>query len=355
MVVTALRTGTVRLASMLATPLVPADYVELVDPLLSAGPLRARVVDVRHETKDAATVVLRAGRGWSGHTPGQWIKIGVDIDGVRHWRSYSLTSVPNDGRRLSITVKVVPKGRVSTFLARQARPGMLVHLDQACGDFVLPECPPPRSLFVTAGSGITPVMGMLRHRVDKLEDVVVVHSAPFSDDVIFGDELRQLGRTGRIRLIERHTGVDGHVTTAQLSEIVPDWRERETWGCGPTDLLDALEAHWSAHGLGQRLHLERFRPKMAGPVGGAGGEITFDRSGVTVQADADTPLLDVGEDAGVLLRSGCRMGICFSCVTPLQEGAIRDLRTGEVVVADGGPVLIQTCVSAAAGRCQLDA
>lgn len=355
MVATALRTGTVRLASLLTTPLVPADYLDLLHPLHSTGPLRARVVEVRHETKDAATVVLQAGHGWSGHDPGQWVKIGVDIDGVRHWRSYSLTSPPNDRRLLSITVKSVPEGRVSTFLVRHARPGLLVHLDQACGDFVLPEDPPPRSLFVTAGSGITPVMGMLRHRLDELDDVVVLHSAPTSDDVIFGDELRQLGRTQRIRLIERHTSADGHFTTTQLSESVPDWRDRDTWGCGPTDLLDALEAHWSAHGLGHRLHLERFRPKVMHAAGGAGGEVSFDQSGVTVHAEADTSLLDAGEEAGVLLPSGCRMGICFSCVTPLQAGAVRDLRTGEVVVADGGPVLIQTCVSAAAGRCQLDA
>jgi stearoyl-CoA 9-desaturase NADPH oxidoreductase len=355
MVATALRTGTVRLASLLTTPLVPADYLDLLDPLHSTGPLRARVVEVRHETEDAATVVLRTGHGWSGHQPGQWLRIGVDIDGVRHWRSYSLTSPPNGRRLASITVKVVPEGLVSTYLVRRARPGMLVHLDQACGDFVLPEIPPRRSLFVTAGSGITPVMGMLRHRLDELEDVVVVHSAPTSDEVIFGDELRQLGHTRRIRLIERHTGTGGRLTPTQLSETVPDWSERETWGCGPTDMLDALEAHWSAHGLGHRLHLERFRPKVTPGDGGAGGEVTFDQSGVTVRADADTPLLEAGEDAGVLLRSGCRMGICFGCVTPLQSGAVRDIRTGTLITADGGPVLIQTCVSAAAGPCQLDA
>ena len=73
----------------------------------------------------------------------------------------------------------------------------------------------------------------------------------------------------------------------------------------------------------------------------------------TVAADGATPLLDIGEEAGVLMPSGCRMGICFGCVTPLKAGAVRDLRTGEITEAEPG-VLIQTCVSAAAGPCDIE-
>jgi ferredoxin len=71
-----------------------------------------------------------------------------------------------------------------------------------------------------------------------------------------------------------------------------------------------------------------------------------------VQADGDTPILDIGEDAGVLMPSGCRMGICHSCLTPLLSGQVRDLRTGEVHGEPGQ--LIQTCVSAAAGPVNLE-
>ena len=86
---------------------------------------------------------------------------------------------------LTITVKAIPDGRVSNHLVRSAREGMLIHLDQACGEFVLPEPHPAKVLFVTAGSGITPVMGMLRNALDQLRDVVLVHSAPTAADVIF--------------------------------------------------------------------------------------------------------------------------------------------------------------------------
>jgi len=356
MVASALRNRTAGLAARLTTPLVPADYLDLFAPLCPGAQLRARIVEVRRETDDAATVVLRVGRGWAGHLPGQWVRIGVDVDGVRHWRAYSLTSPPNSDRQLSITVKAVPDGRVSSYLVRSAVPGSIVQLDQATGDFVLPARRPPRSLFVTAGSGITPVMGILRNELDSLEDVVVVHSAPTPNEVIFGAELRLLARQERIHLVERHTGTDGHFTPDQLIDVVPDWQDRETWACGPAGLTDALEVHWSAHGLPDHLHVERFQVEVMAASTDDGGAISFDRSNVTAVAGPTTPLLDAGEEAGVLLPSGCRMGICFSCVTPLIGGAVRDMRTGALTVAESGrPVLIQTCISAAAGHCHLDA
>ena len=252
-----------------------------------------------------------------------------------------------------MAVNAVPGGLVSTHLVRHARPGMLVQLDRPTGDFVLPRPRPGKALFVTAGSGITPVMGMLRNHLDELSDVVVLHSAPTADDVVFGAQLRAWADEGRIRLLERHTGSEGVLTPADLDAVVPDWRERHTWACGPTGLLDAFEEHYDGHGLAHRLHTERFRPVVI--TEGEGGTLRFARQGNVVEADGATPILDAGEDAGVLMPSGCRMGICFGCVVPLTSGAVRDLRNGELVTAtEGDGVRIQTCVSAAAGPCTID-
>ena len=341
-------------AGSAVTPLVPADYLDLLAPLRRGADLRARVVSVEAETADAATVTLRPGRAWRGHRAGQYVRVGVDVDGVRQWRAYSVTSrqAAPDGL-LSITVKVVPDGKVSRHVVRELTPGSLLQLDQAAGDFVLPSVLPARTLFVTAGSGITPVMGMLRTHLDDLADVVVLHSAPSADDVIFGAELRALAAAGRLRLVERHTATAGYLRPEELDALVPDWRERETWACGPTALLDLLEEHWAAGGRAAALHTERFRPVVITP--GDGGTVSFTGSGAVVEADGATPLLDAGEDAGVLMPSGCRMGICFGCVVPLTSGAVRDLRNGELVTAtEGDDVRIQTCVSAAAGPCTID-
>ena len=342
------------LAELITTPLVPADYLDLVAPLRNGADLRGRVVEVRPETRDAVTLVIRPGRGWKGHVPGQYVRIGLDVDGVRQWRAYSLTSPPDrpDGC-IAITVKAIPDGKVSTHVVRRARAGMLLHLDQACGDFVLPRPRPPKALFITAGSGVTPVMGMLRSTLHELDDVVVVHSAPTAADVVFAGELRMLAAQGRIRLVERHTDADGMLAPEDLDVLVDDLAEREAWACGPAPMLDALERHWTERGLAERLHTERFRPAVAAT--GEGGTVAFTRSAVEVDAPGATSLLDAGEGAGVLMPSGCRMGICFGCVAPLREGAVRDLRTGELTTASAGDgVAIQTCVSAAAGPCQID-
>ena len=208
-------------------------------------------------------------------------------------------------------------------------------------------------LFVTAGSGITPVMGMLRHQLGRDLDAVVVHSAPTAQAAIFGDELRALAAAGQIGLVERHTDTDRVLHPRELDALVPDWRTRTAWACGPTRMLDALEEHWSGAGLADQLHTERFRAAVL--VVGDGGPVTFTRGGTQVQADGGTPLLDAGEAAGLLMPSGCRMGICMGCVVPLASGAVRDLRTGTLTTAaPGDGVQVQTCINAAAGPCELD-
>lgn len=351
--------GALRVLRPVTTPLLPSDYLDILAPLHTGADLRGRIEAVQPETADSATILIKPGRGWAGHIPGQYIRIGVDVDGVRLWRAYSLTSGPRRDGLLTITVKAIPDGRVSTHLVRAARPGTVIQMDQAAGDFHLPAAPPSRALFVTAGSGITPVMGMLRHRLGSthgapLRDVVVVHSAPTPADVIFGAELRDLAAEGLIRLVERHTDTDGLLAPEDLARLVPDWAAREAWACGPTGMLDAMEAHWQAAGAEDRLHTERFRPHVV--VTGDGGTVSFGAAGPSVEADGATPLLDVGEDAGVLMRSGCRMGICMGCVVPLGSGAVRDLRTGAVTTAEPGDgVKIQTCVTAAAGDCRIEA
>ncbi|HQR28280.1 MAG TPA: ferredoxin reductase [Nocardioides sp.] len=358
----ALRRRLLRLAEAATTPLLPGDYLDLFAPLRAGAELRGRIVEVRPETRDAATVVIRPGADWAGHVPGQYVRIGVEVDGVRQWRAYSLTHGPRPDGHIAITVKAVPDGLVSGYLVREARPGTLVHLEQAAGEFVLPPGG-GRFLFVTAGSGITPVVGILRNLFPVTDsgvlrlprsaayDLVVLHVAPSRPDSIFVSDLEALAEAGAIRLVARYDDQHGLLDLADLEALVPDLAHRTTFACGPAGLLDALEAHHAEAGL--ELCTERFRVSYVEP--GAGGSVHFTGSGTVVTADGATPILDAAEAAGVLMPSGCRMGICFGCVLPLREGAVRDLRNGAVTTAaPGDGVAIQTCISAAAGDCHID-
>ncbi|GHJ59538.1 oxidoreductase [Nocardioides sp. OK12] len=366
----ALRRQARRVAEAAVTPLDVDDVLDVFHPLRRGAPLRGRIVAVRPETADAATIEIKPGADWAGHVPGQYLRIGIDVDGVRHWRAYSLTHGPRRDGLISITVKAVPDGKVSDFLVHRATVGTTVHLEQAAGEFVLPETAvgqPTKLLFVTAGSGITPVIGMLRNlfpatdtgvlrlrRSDDL-DIVVVHVAPTEPSSIFRDDLAALDEAGAIRLVARYDDTHGVLDVADLDDLVPDLAERRTFACGPAGLLDALEEHHRAAGID--LFVEQFR--TARVEAGEGGAVTFSQGGTVVEADGATPILDAAEEAGVLMPSGCRMGICMGCVLPLKEGSVRDLRNGEVTTAVPGEtdprgVLVQTCVSAAAGACSID-
>lgn len=355
----------VRFAELATTPLLPADYLDLFAPLRAGAELRGRVVSTHPETADAATILIEPGADWRGHTPGQYVRIGVDVDGVRHWRAYSLTHGPRTDGLISITVKAVPDGRVSTHLVRNSPVGTLLQLEQAAGDFILPATG-GRFLFVTAGSGITPIIGMLRNLFPvtdsgvlrlgraKSYDIAVVHIAPREPDSIFAAQLRELGAAGAIRLVTHYTDEVGGFSVDPLGQLVPDLSERRTYACGPSGLLDALREHHEARDLA--LQVEQFRAPMVAV--GEGGTVTFTNAGVAVAAAGGTPILDAAESAGVLMPSGCRMGICYGCVLPMRSGSVRDLRTGEVTTttpAETGTagLPIQTCISAAAGSCEL--
>ena len=310
-----------RMAEAVASPLVPADYLDLVAPLRATADLRARVVAVTAETRDAATVPSSPAASWRGHDAGQYVRLGVDVDGVRHWRAYSLTcpSSAAGRRRLSVTVKAIPDGQGqqppgaarSVRHARAARPGhrRLRPRRRHRG----------QSLFVTAGSGITPVMGMLRNHCTSSDDVVVVHSAPTPTTSSSAASCACWPRPGRIRLVERHTDADGMLErrrrsttsspdspTARRGRAVPP-------ACSTRSRRTGRPRVWPID----------CTPSGSGPSSSPrrdGGAVTFTRSGTVVEASGAETLLDAGEAAGVLMPSGCRMGICFGCVLPAAPG-----------------------------------
>ena len=342
------------LAARATTPLLPDDYLKLLNPLWTARELRGEIIDVRNETADSATVTIKPGWGFSAdYRPGQYVGIGLRVEGRWHWRSYSLTSVPvRDKKRITITVKATPEGFLSSHLVNGVTPGTIVRLAAPKGDFALPDPPPPKILFVSAGSGITPLMAMLRSLTARGQspDIVHVHSAPTAEDVIFHDELRDLETSQPgYKLHLQLTQQDGKLDFDNLDDLVSDWRDRPTWACGPTPMLDAVETVWDAAGRSDDLHMERFAIART-DKGGEGGTVTFAISDKTIEIDGATSLLEAGEKVGIQMPFGCRMGICQTCVLPLEDGYVRDFRSGD---EHGAGDRINTCVSTASGDCTL--
>lgn len=342
-------------ASLFTQPLLPDDLLGTLNPLWSTREPHAKVVGLRRETADTTTLLLRPGAGHLTHRPGQFVGIGIRIDGVWNWRTYSVTSRPGDPV-VAVTVTAIPGGAVSGALAHRTPVGALVRIGPPAGEFVLPDPAPEKLLFLAAGSGITPVMGMLRElaatRPDALDGAVLVHCDRTPADLVFGSELRVLAASTGLRLVERHTALEGRLSPDSLADDVPDWAARQTWACGPAGLLDVLVEHWERAGDPETLHIERFQPPAVVTDDATGGRVLFTTSRIEADAGPGVPLMAAGEAAGAVLPNGCRMGICHTCVGRLRSGAVRNLHTGDLHDTPGESV--RTCVSGAAGDVEIE-
>lgn len=297
-----------------------------LDPSWSVRELRGRVLEVIDETRDVKTFVIRANRRWKGHRAGQFVGVDVELNGVRVRRCYSISSAPR-GRTFSITVKRV--GRVSAHLHDHVVAGDVLHLAPPAGAFVLPKPAPQRLLLVSGGSGVTPVMSILRDIANRaaVDDVVFIHAARSPADVIFAAELGALAkRHAWLRVVLHYGPLDATALTA----AIPDYAKRMTFLCGPQPMMDALAPAWA--GIEDRLVTERFTASAAAVPAAPRAKVrlTMATSETSFEIDNANSLLDQIERAGHHPKSGCRMGICNSCVCRKKVGVVEDLTTGEI-------------------------
>jgi ferredoxin-NADP reductase len=341
-------------------------YLELVDPRWTVREARAEVVSVRRQTPGTVTLTLRPNAAWTGFAAGQHTAVGVEIDGVVHERCFSLAGSPHaaDGT-LELTIKANPAGRVSTHLVEHARPGTVVRLSEARGDFVLPPVAErtrtgDHLVFISGGSGITPVLSMLRSLVDERHagPVTFVHYGLTAGDVCYRSELEALvAALPGARLLIGLTAapgegdLDGFFGPDHLAEIAPHPDQAQVYLCGPAPLMASVQAVFADLGLSDRVHLEQFGPPPLDPAIDIGdGAVSFARSGRA--APSVGTVLETAEAAGLTPAFGCRRGICGTCTTTKTSGQVRNVVSGERSAADSEP--IRLCVSVACGEVVVD-
>jgi stearoyl-CoA 9-desaturase NADPH oxidoreductase len=342
----------------LATPHGIDRYLELVHPMLTVRDLRASVTAVRRSAEGSVTLTLRPTRQWQGFQAGQFVQLSVDIDGVRRTRSYSpACSQYRDDGHIELTIKAHPQGVVSQYLHAAAEPGLVVGLSQADGEFRLPQPRPDKVLLISGGSGITPVMSMLRTLCDEgfAGDLTFLHYGRSARAVPYRDELRALDAAhDNVRLVLAHTDegdLPGRFGQDHLDVAAPWYADGETFVCGPPGLMDSVQALYRDQDLSDRLHFENFVPTSILADDDATGAVSFGRSGLSVDNDGTT-LLEQAEAAGLTPDYGCRMGICFTCTTVKTAGCTRNIRTGDTHVNPDAE--IQLCISVPVGDVALD-
>jgi stearoyl-CoA 9-desaturase NADPH oxidoreductase len=349
-----------RAVAALASPHPVDRYLEVVNPMWAVEEVRARVESVRRETDGplddggpVTTLTLRPTSTWRGFRAGQFVQVGVEIDGARRTRCFSISSSEAGGEEaFTITVRAHEEGLVSKYLATEAKAGLVLHLSQADGVFTLPDELPDRVLMISGGSGITPVMSMLRTLVDREYDgrITFVHYARDPESTIFREELESLARRENVDLTVVHTRRGGERFTPQaLAGLVPDHREIATFACGPAGLVESVRA---AYGDSEQLKVEYFKTSTLQPdPANAEGSVSFARTGRSA-ANSGASLLEQAEALGLTPEYGCRMGICFSCTSRKSEGTVRNVVTGATSSLPDED--IQICVSQPVGDCVVD-
>jgi ferredoxin-NADP reductase len=334
-------------------------YVELVRPLAVKREVRAEVTHVRHQTPKSVTLTLRPNHNWRGLRAGQFVGLSVDIDGVRETRPYSPSGSQHAAGELELTVSTHPEGKVSRHLRDHARPGMIVGLTGAEGSFVLPEPRPERVLLISGGSGITPVMAMLRTLCDEgfPGEIGFLNYARSPELALYGDELDRLAAAHRsLRVARGFTRDGGRALTGRfrhrhLRAVISGHAGAATFVCGPPALIESVRNIWAQDGLPEPAVEAFARPMISLDTAGAEGTVSFCASG-RAAANSGLPLLEQAEDAGLDPAHGCRMGICNTCSCRKTAGTVRNLLTGEVSTA--GEQQIRICVSVPLGDVTLE-
>jgi ferredoxin-NADP reductase len=341
-------------------------YLEMFNPMWAATEVRARVVSIRRENPDAsgsapvATLTLQPTSTWRGHRAGQYVQVGVEMPGTarRMTRCFSISSAASlPGERITLTIRANDEGQVSKFLVNEAQPGQMLHLSQAEGDFTIHEsaATPTNNhlLMISGGSGITPVMAQIRTLLRDGYDgranrkVTFVHFARSAEDQIFAEELAAVAAGDNHIDVHLRYG-EATFSEFELRRLVPDFKNTDTWACGPAGLIELVREAYGDEN--PRLRVEFFKPP-AFSTGTAGGDVSFTRSGETAENTGAT-LLEQAEALGLKPEFGCRMGICFSCVKTKTDGTVRNVVSGEESSLPDEEIRI--CVSAPVGDCSVD-
>jgi stearoyl-CoA 9-desaturase NADPH oxidoreductase len=370
----------VRLLEAVTAPHGPDRYLEMISPMWSLREVRAEIIEVRRPALGSVTLLLRPNRNWRGFRAGQHVALTIEIDGVRRTRCYSLACSAQSGSAqsgsaqsgsaqrkdglLELTVAAEPDGVVSGYLNSHVCPGAVVRLSQAQGGFLLPDHRPEHVLLISGGSGITPVMSMLRTLCEEgfcavggPGEITFLHYARSADHVAYRDELAALAVAyPGLRLVRAYTrGGGGELSGRFTPRHLPAVNDRTAaWVCGPAGLVEAVRAHWLRCGIGAALQTEQFSapaPAVPAEDGQPYGEVCFARSGRRV-TNTGASVLDQAESAGLRPEFGCRMGICLTCTRRKTAGSVRHVYTGELSTEADSQ--IQICSTVPVGDITVD-
>ena len=292
---------------------------------------RLTCVEKEEIARDFVTFWLEPQQGETPtYLPGQHLPISLRIGGQSIERRYTLSSSPSRPGRLSISVKRIDGGKVSNWLLDNFKLGDSLESTQPDGDFHLSDAKAQPMLLLSAGSGVTPMISMLRYLSDhdQVEDVVFYHQCRGVEDIPFKEELDELrrkhpGLTLLFSLSQAPAdwfGLKGRFSLAHLKQV-REFTQRQVFVCGPDGFMSKAKSLLLKSGLDEsQYHQESFG-------GGATTQaplkkVTISVNGNVFEGDNQTSLLDQAENAGLPIANSCRAGLCGACKVTVESGQI---------------------------------
>lgn len=337
-------------------------------------PVTLRCIDKYAETEDSVSIKLAALSEAQpfDFKPGQFINLGVNINGKLEFRAYSISSVPH-ADYLQLTIKRVTQGRVSNFIVDTLAIGDEVKALPPTGDFNCIDHPPrPRSsgskaLLISAGCGITPVFAMaqywLAHQPDI--DIAFVHVARSPEATIYFDQLHTLAATTQqfqLHLLLKERGAapchQGRLNAEWLKRLVPDLLQRTAYLCGPQRFMQDVQRYLETLAFDMRdFHHESFTPSApdcanvdSDSASSSSVTVNVAALGQQVETSAGQLLADVLEQAQLPIIIACRSGICGSCKCKVNHGKVTSTSQGPLT----GPEIEQGYVLACSSSIDTD-
>ena len=328
-------------------------------PLWSASDYRAQVQQVRRESDNCYTLVLRPNKKWQGFQPGQYIELHVIKDGAKVARCFSISSAPEQYTQfgtIELTIRIQDKGRITPWLKQSLHEGGTVGLSAAQGNFIIQDRQRP-ILMIAGGSGITPFRSYLHSQANiwPVQNASLFYYARNHGDHLFSQELTSINDS--CNNLNSHlisTKEMGHLSLEQLQKQCPNYLEHDIYICGPNSMISGvsqllLDAKVDAHNI----YVERFGPATVDfSKLDKAGTVNFSQSRKSADLGSNTNLLDLAEKNGMQPESGCRMGICHKCSCRKKSGVVYNTLTDSY--SDTGQEDIQLCISVPVGEVTLE-
>lgn len=328
--------------------------VEKYLPEISLVDIKAKVMDLHYEKEDILTITLKPNRKWGSFIAGQYVEIGVKINAVNYYRTFSISSTSEQYLQqgtITLTIQKQDNGKVTGWLFGHLKIGSMVTLSKAKGEFVLPSEKSP-VLFIAGGSGITPFISMLHACIVEKRDAVLLYYGK-SDQHIFQGKFQTFHNHPHIRIELISTTEEGRISIGQLEKYCPDFRERVAFICGPDTMNTDVQRLLTENGVGEhQVVSEYFKAAKYIPAEHLkNNQAVIKLGNKRFDIQGDISMLEQLEAHGVRPKYGCRMGLCKQCQCVKSSGIVYNQLTGKF--SESTEEIIQICVSVPVGEVEI--